>query len=101
MKKSNLFLLAILIAVIIAVISYFLWFLPNKPISNDIYRLGNFKTVNTDFLNQLKELNLCGNWPIVGVSPGTQRSNPFAKQESVISPMAASSTAECLPVKNK
>ena len=102
MKKGNPLIWAILAAVILIAVGYFVWlkFQPNET-STGVSQIGDFKTVNVAFLAQLKELTACGNWPIVGISPSSQRNDPFARQAGNISPMAASSSQECLPANRK
>jgi hypothetical protein len=99
MKKGNLSILVILAVAIVGAAGYFLWlkFAPIETVPGTA-KPSDFKTVNVSFLKQLKELTVCGNWPIIGVSPGAQRTDPFAKQTANLSPMAASSSQECLPV---
>lgn len=97
-KKINSFFIIVFLLIIIGFIGYIVWFVLNghSQIPTN-YQLGNFKAVDVGFLQTIKEFRACGDWPINEAKFDNERSNPFARKNLQISPMAASSTPECLP----
>ena len=89
--------LIFLLVVVLASAWYFVIIRPMQEVS-DINTSSEFKPIDRKILTALKELKVCGNWPIKAVNLSGQRGNPFSRKNTEISNMAAVSLPECLPV---
>jgi len=100
MKKPNYNLIYWLIFFLLLLIGMlFLFFYYPQEIKKETeFNIISVKEFKDDILLELKDLKRCGNWPFNRIDLNPTRGNPFSKKESIIDPMTASSSAECLSV---
>ncbi|MFA6227811.1 MAG: hypothetical protein WC668_01350 [Patescibacteria group bacterium] len=99
-KKSSkrlYFLLIILIVILYGALAYWQKFWPFSLLQEQsVVNLGSqFVRINRDIFPDVKQLNQCNDWPIVGVELSPDRGNPFKRKTADVNAIVNTSTAQC------
>lgn len=103
-KNNNLILiLALVLTIFVALglLYYLLIYSKDQTAEVDVVDFEIFKSVDGELIESLGELRACGNWPILTISPNSDRGNPFYRKNLEIVPLTVTVTPECLQVKRK
>ncbi len=100
-KKNNnyKFLTISIILIIVVVFGYFFWiYYSYRQTLGEVVDYGFFKKVDNESIKEIGKLRSCGNWPILIISPNSQRGNPFNSKNIESISVLSTENVDCLPV---
>lgn len=101
-KKRSLLPLLLVALVIIAYGAFAYWqhFWPFSLIqrSNTVSLGSQFIIINRSIFPEVRQLDLCGSWPIAQVPLSAERGNPFARKISESSVITTTTVPQCQSV---